>query len=96
MFIYHLSIEKLFKALIIRVTNQTPPHSHKLDYLAEIAKLAVTKEYLDWLREITTFNIDARYSEGRTELYHRATTNYTKLWASRSEDIIQWLKQELK
>lgn len=96
LFIYHLAIEKLFKAIIIKMTDQTPPFSHKLDYLAEIAKLSFTDEYLEWLREITTFNIDARYSEQKLELYYRANDSYTKLWANRSEIIYRWLKQKLQ
>lgn len=95
LFIYHLAIEKLLKALIIGA-NKKIPYSHKLDYLVEIANLTLSDEQLEWLREITTFNIDARYAEKKLELYYRATDAYTKLWSGRSETIYQWLKQKLQ
>lgn len=95
LFIYHLAIEKQLKALIVKA-NKKVPYSHKLDYLAKMTNLTLTDEHLEWLREITTFNVDARYAEEKLELYYRATNTYTKLWAGRCDIIYQWLKQKLQ
>lgn len=95
LFIYHLSIEKILKALIIQ-SEKTPPPVHKLVRLAELADLEVTDEQRSWLTEVTDFNMEARYPEEKFSFYHKATSSYTKKWHQRCDEIYVWLKAKLQ
>jgi HEPN domain-containing protein len=94
LFVFHLAIEKLLKALII-ATEQTPPFSHDLERLAQLTDLKLADEQKEQLREITKYNIEARYPEEKLSLYHKATAEYTAVWQRICEDIFIWLEQTL-
>jgi len=59
----HLTIEKILKAIYVDRINETPPHTHRLVYLAERVSLDLTEENLELLETITDFNIEARYPD---------------------------------
>lgn len=94
LFIYHLAIEKMFKANLINV-GITPPYTHKLQRLASLAKLPLLNKYRPWLKEITSFNLEARYDSEKLEFYHKATASYANRWATQCEEVYQWLQKQL-
>ncbi len=47
------------------------------------------------LKEITTFNIRARYDNIKLEFYKKATREYTEKWFSTAKEGYQWLKEKL-
>lgn len=94
LFIWHLAIEKLLKAVVVK-HGVTPPPTHDLSRLAELAELKLTDEQRNWLEEVTDFNIEARYPHEKKALYEKATSEFTKLWHSRCEELFIWLEQIL-
>lgn len=93
LFFYHLTLEKLFKGLIIK-NAQVPPPVHDLSKLAKIAKVTLTQQYSDYLKKITTYNIEARYDDYKRSFYKKATKAYTEKWIKNCEEIIIWLKKQ--
>jgi HEPN domain-containing protein len=65
----HLAIEKLLKALYIRITNQFPPMIHDLRRICERANIELTQEQIINLDSITRFNMNARYDDYKQEFY---------------------------
>jgi hypothetical protein len=63
--------------------------------LAELIGLEMSDEYSDWLDEITSFNLNARYDDYKKEFYNLCTPNYTKEWIDRIKIIQLWIKQML-
>ena len=55
LFIGHLVLERLLKAIIVKKTNEHAPHSHDLRRLAKLSGLEFIPEYIGWLDTITTF-----------------------------------------
>src|SRR3989344_4872205 len=93
LFLGQLSIEKLLKALILKESNQIPPHIHDLVKLTELAGLKLDQDKKDWLIEITRYHIQARYDDIKYELYKTATAVYAKIWFSRIEELILWINK---
>lgn len=94
LFIYHLAIEKLLKALVVKA-GITPPYTHDLEKLALRANLRLAKTYKKWLEEITDFNLEARYPSDKRLFYQKATESFTKIWSKHCEEIYQWLTKRL-
>lgn len=69
LFIGHISVEKLLKAVYVKIHGEHAPFTHNLYRLAELGKLELPEEYADWLYKITTFNINARYDDYKREFY---------------------------
>ena len=62
-FFVHLALEKALKAVVCRVTRDTPPEFHNLVRLSELAGLEPSRDQLDTLAQMNAFNIEGRYSD---------------------------------
>ena len=64
LFVGHLVLEKLLKALfVLNNNNKIPPKTHNLTKLAKISKIKLSAEQLLFLDEVNDFNLEARYPE---------------------------------
>jgi HEPN domain-containing protein len=63
MFFCHLCIEKIVKASIVKQTENIPPKSHDLFYLAEIAKIEITEPQSDFMQILMKYQLEGRYPE---------------------------------
>ncbi|MFH1297002.1 MAG: HEPN domain-containing protein [Bacteroidota bacterium] len=95
LFLGHLVIEKLLKALVVKETNEFPKPIHDLTRLAIKGKLKCSSEQLDMLDVITTFNISARYEDYKLEFYRRCTKDFTETWVNNIKELRQWIKSQL-
>ncbi len=95
LFLGHISIEKLLKALYVKRFKKHAPFTHNLYRLGELTGLEMTDEQADWLDEITSFNLNARYDDYKKEFYKLCTPNYTKRWIDKIKYIRTWIKKML-
>jgi HEPN domain-containing protein len=95
LFLGHLLIEKLLKAHYVKKHRIHAVFTHDLLRLARKAELNLTDELEEWLDEISTFNLNARYDSYNQEFYKLCTKEFTELWIVRIENIRRWLIREL-
>lgn len=93
LFLGHISIEKLLKALYVKRFKKHAPFTHNLYRLGELIGLNMSDEYSDWLDEITSFNLNARYDDYKKEFYKLCTPDYTKNWIDKIKTIRTWIKE---
>lgn len=93
LFIGHLVIEKLLKALYVKNVDITPPFHHNLVRLAEIAISGVPEEHKDTLAGLTAFNIQARYPDYKMEIYTKCTPDFTGKWIIKIGELRSWLHE---
>ena len=94
LFFWHLVLEKTLKGLIIN-RGKIPPPVHNLRYLAKTAGLNLTKRLDKNLKEITGFNLEARYDDYKFKFYKKATSEFTKKWAQICREAYQWLLKKI-
>ncbi len=94
LFIAHLAIEKLLKALVEQNKEITPPKIHDLEQLAKMAGLGLSDQFRDWFSVITRFNMEARYSEEKLSFYRKATKSFTMLWLGQCKEVYEWLNDQ--
>ncbi|MDO5522575.1 MAG: HEPN domain-containing protein [Bacteroidia bacterium] len=92
LFVGHLALEKLLKALHIKKHGRYAPFTHDLLRLARLNELDVTTEQREWLDEITLFNLNTRYIDFKKRFYFRCTSEFSAEWADRIEKLRIWLK----
>lgn len=95
LFVGHISVEKLLKALYVKLHGKHAPTIHNLYRLAELCKIDLTDEFSDWLDTITSFNINARYDDYKREFYNLCTREYTESWIVRIKELRKWIEQML-
>ena len=95
LFFYHLSLEKLFKAKIVELKNKPPLPIHNLVILSKELTLDLSKEDKQELREISNFNLNARYDSYKFDFYKKATKKYTEKYFKECNIIRLWLSKRL-
>ena len=98
LFIGHLVIEKLLKAVYAKLNKNMPyaPKSHDLTFLASRIPLELTEEQEELLSIITRFNIDGRYDDYKNNFYNLCTEEYTKNSIEKIKSLRVWLMDILK
>ncbi len=95
LFLGHLVIEKTLKALYVKRLKQHAIFTHDLLRLANKIDLELSEDFEEWLDEITTFNLNARYDNYKQDFYKRCTKDFTDTWLDRIEKIRLWLRNQL-
>jgi len=95
LFLGHISVEKLLKALYVRRFKKHAPFTHNLYRIAELIGLPLDNEYADWLDHITSFNLNARYDDYKKEFYTLCTKKYTTNWIEKIKRLRTWIKEML-
>lgn len=96
LFVGHLVIEKLLKAYLVKYGSSEIPYIHDLVKIAEKADILLTERQKDFLDEVTTFNIKARYPDYKNRFYGKATKEFTKRYIIKIKEFRQWLLKKIK
>jgi HEPN domain-containing protein len=93
LFIGHLLIEKLLKAIFVKNNDLSinPPKTHDLLVIADKAKVNTSENQKDILDMITTFNISARYPDFKQNFYHKCTEEFTTSMIDKIKEMRLWL-----
>ena len=66
-----LAVEKYLKGMIVSRLDRPVKHTHDLILLLEQLTIDISIDHLEQLRNITKFNINARYDTYKHEFYKR-------------------------
>lgn len=95
LFLGHLVIEKLLKALYVKKLQKHAIFTHDLLRLANKIEIKISEEYEEWLDEITTFNLNARYDNYKRSFNKLCTSEFTENWIRKIETLRKWLIKQL-
>ena len=95
LFLGHLVIERLLKALVVKVSKNHAPLTHDLRRLSKLANLDLSDEQKRMLDTITTFNLNARYDDYKQDFYKKCTFEYAMLWISNIKSLKKWIETKL-
>lgn len=93
LFVGHLMIEKLLKALFVKVNNAFPPFTHNLLRLAEKSEVELTAENKLFLVSVTAFNINGRYDDYKLSFQKTCTPEFTGMWIESLQTNRIWIKE---
>jgi HEPN domain-containing protein len=96
LFVAHLVLEKILKALYAQEKEAFPPKTHNLVTLLREIGIAISEEEYDFFEEVNTFNISTRYPDEQFKFYKLCTKKFTLEKFNEIEDKYRWLKKKLK
>jgi len=67
--------------------------THNLGRLASEAKIDLSEEQAQDFKEITSYNIEARYDDIKLSFYKKATKEYALKWVKKCRECYLWLKK---
>lgn len=95
LFMRHLVIEKLSKALYVKNIGDYPPLIHDLRRIIEKSGIKLDSEDIIILDSITRFNIRARYDDYKQSFYLLCTKDFSKEWIKKIQTCRLWIKSML-
>ena len=95
-FMCHIAIEKLLKAIVAEVVEKSPPKTHNLLYLIKEAGLKIPQHLFDFVAKINNTSIATRYLEDFRELLASYPKNVTKNYLRSAEEVLKWLRQNVR
>ena len=96
MFLGHLMIEKLLKALYVKLNNEYPPYIHNLLRLAEKCNITLNEEQQLFFATVTAFNINATYDDYKMSFQKTCTPDFCAIWIEKIKIQRLWIKTFVK
>lgn len=90
----HLAIEKLLKAIIAENQSELPPKTHNLHHLTKLAGLEVVPQFKPLLADLNAASLPVRYPEDLAALSKQYTRTVAEQYLQRVKECLQWLKQQ--
>jgi HEPN domain-containing protein len=95
-FMCHIAIEKLLKAIVAETTDRVPPRTHNLLYLGKLANINMPQDLFDFIAKINNASVVTRYPEDFSQLIESYPENIVKEYLENTEKVLTWLKQNKK
>lgn len=96
LFFLQLTLEKLIKAIHIARRDDHPLYVHNLVLLAQKAGVDFDEHAQEDLKEISSFNVSARYDSYKRDFYRKATHVFAAEWMRKGKAIRDKLLDTLK
>lgn len=97
-FLCHLAVEKLLKAIVCKVNQKIPPKTHDLFLLLKLSNLKIPKEHQLLVAHLNTASIPTRYPEDISKLTKQYNRVAAEKYLNETKGFLKWLRQipELK
>ena len=95
LFLGHLVIEKLLKAIFVKKLKKQAIFSHDLLRIIRMTGLEISNEQEEWFDKITTFNLNTRYDDYKQKFRKICNKEFTNEWNSKIKELRKWLISQL-
>jgi len=95
LFMGHLALEKLLKALIVKTTRKHAPYTHSLSLLASKLDIDIPQKTVKRLARFMEFHFEARYPNEQKEFYKKCTKEFANKKLQEIKEVFTWLKERL-
>jgi HEPN domain-containing protein len=92
-FLCHLSLEKMLKAVVSEETQTIPIKTHDLIYLVKKSSIELPEVFLDFIGKINTASIPTRYPDDLSSALKDYPLPVAREYLQQTEVLIEWLKQ---
>jgi len=96
LFIGHLVLEKLLKAIYVREHQKIAPRIHDLVKLAKSTSLKLSDDQLVFLSEVSDFNMEGRYPDEKNQFARRCNREFAADYLKRIKEMRLWLKKQIE
>ena len=96
LFMCHLSVEKLLKAIYEAALKRVPPKTHNLINLANSVNLQIPEQHLKLIESLNDLSIVTRYPEDIDSLIRAFRRSRVENYLLRTKEFLKWLKQDAR
>ncbi len=92
-FMCHLSLEKILKAIVTEATQKISPKTHNLIYLLKLGNIQLPSESFDFIAKINNANIVTRYPEDFSKILEAYPESVAEEYFCKTKEILECLKK---
>ncbi|MEW6110248.1 MAG: HEPN domain-containing protein [Nitrospirota bacterium] len=96
LFMCHLSVEKLLKALYEMTLKKVAPKTHNLIYLLKASEIELPEKHLETLEALNDLSIVTRYPEDVDAMVKAFKRKKVENYLKKTKELIKWLKRNKK
>ena len=93
-FMCHLSIEKMLKAIVAETIRKTPPKTHNLIYLLKVGKIKLPDDLFEFVTKINNVSIITRYPEDFSKLLEAYPREVARGYLNKTKEVIKCLEED--
>jgi HEPN domain-containing protein len=93
-FMSHMALEKVLKAVLTEETRKLPPRTHNLIDLAQRAQLALSQEHQDFIGKINNASVVVRYPDDLSEMISQYSEVIARDYLQKARELIKWIRQD--
>jgi HEPN domain-containing protein len=94
LFMCHLAVEKLLKALYEATHEKVPPKTHNLIYLSNAVKLEIPENLLQTIESLNDLSVVTRYPEDINALVKAFKKDRSAEYLKKTKEFLKWLKKD--
>ncbi|MFQ5713915.1 MAG: HEPN domain-containing protein [Candidatus Scalinduaceae bacterium] len=94
-FMCHLALEKILKAKVEENEAKTPPKTHDLEYLMELARLSPDEDKESFIVEISNLSVVTRYPNNFQRMLKDFSRERAELILEKTREVFQWIKKSV-
>lgn len=94
LFMCHLSVEKILKALYEATLDKVPPKTHNLISLINAVSLNVPEDHLKTIELLNDLSVVTRYPEDMQALVKAFSKKRVEEYLTKTRTVIRWLKRD--
>jgi HEPN domain-containing protein len=95
LFIGHLVLEKILKAIYVGEHQKMAPRIHDLVKLAKSISMNLSDEQLVFLSEVSDFNMEGRYPDEKNQFARKCNKEFAMDYLRRIQEMRSWLKKQI-
>src|SRR6266511_2994375 len=95
-FMCHLAVEKMLKAIVAEVSPSLPPRTHNLYHLLELTQINLPEVHKDIVAKLNTMSIATRYPDDIAALSAEVTRKVARDYLMKTKEFIQWLSRHTR
>ena len=95
-FMCHLSVEKAVKAVVLDRRKKSPPKTHDLLRLIELAEINVPDNHWPIIAHLNEASVPTRYPEDMSKLVRYYNRLAAQRYLKESKELLRWLRTLVK
>src|SRR4030042_1554598 len=93
-FMCHLAIEKLLKAILHEVSGSLPSKTHDLIYLLKMADVRMPDHLSEFIGKINNASVVTRYPEDLSQILSAYPASVARDYFNKAREVLEWLKKD--
>jgi HEPN domain-containing protein len=93
-FLCHLAIEKMLKALVAEVYDKPAPRSHDLIFLIRRIKMVPKPRLYEFVSKLNNASVMTRYPSDMQAALRDYTRDIAASYLEQTEEVLEWLRSD--